>query len=253
MKIISGLISLLLFPIWVLASDLPDYSANYLVKLNGLQAGELRQSLKSNESGIREFHSLTEAKGVFALFKSDLVEESSQWQIKDNFIQPLRYSYSRTGGKREKFMFLDFDWPNKTLHIDDKKQPWSLSLESKTLDKLVYQLALMRDLATHKTEFEYQIADGGKLKTYHIEILGEELITTPLGKIKTIKLKRHREVSKGRETVLWCAPSLQYLPVMLEHTEKGGSIFTAVLRQLKGISTVNAFIPLPSSNTGFLQ
>ena len=61
------------------------------------------------------------------------------------------------------------------------------------------------------------------------------MITTPLGKIEAIKLIRHREQSKGRQTILWCAPALNYLPIKLEHTEKGGAVFTAVLRHLEGL------------------
>ncbi len=235
------------------ASEIPDFSANYLVKLNGLQAGELKRTLVTNEDGSRLFSSESQAKGVFSLFKPDLVTETSVWQNQDNAIRPIKYVYQRTGGKKEKFMQLDFDWQKNILHIDDKQHPWSLALKQNTLDKLVYQLSLMADLAENKSQFSYHIADGGKLKTYDIQIKGHEVITTPLGKIDTIKLSRHRDEPKGRETVLWCAPALNYLPVMLEHSEKGGTVFTAVLRQLKGIAITDAFEALqPSTKTGFM-
>ncbi|MDT8371194.1 MAG: DUF3108 domain-containing protein [Gammaproteobacteria bacterium] len=234
------------------ATEIPDFSANYLVKLNGLQAGELKRTLKTNTDGTRLFSSETQAKGVFSLFKPDLVIETSVWKKQDNAIRPLKYVYKRSGGKKEKFMQLDFDWPKSTLHIDDKQHPWSLKLKQNSLDKLVYQISLMADLTEEKSTFSYQIADGGKLKTYDIEIKGHEVITTPLGKIDTVKLSRLRDEPKGRETVLWCAPALNYLPVMLEHSEKGGAVFTAVLRQLKGIAIADAFEPLqPSTKTGF--
>lgn len=235
------------------ASEIPDFSANYLVKLNGLQAGELKRTLETHADGSRLFKSESQAKGVFSLFKPDLVTETSVWQNQNNNIRPIKYIYKRSGGKKEKFMQLDFDWQKNMLHIDDKQHPWSLKLKQNTLDKLVYQLSLMTDLADKKTQFSYHIADGGKLKIYDIEIKGHEVITTPLGKIDTIKLSRHRDEPKGRETILWCAPALNYLPVMLEHSEKGGAVFTAVLRQLKGIPIEGAFEALqPSTKTGFI-
>ena len=221
----------------LLAQDIPDFSANYLVRLNGLQAGELKQDLSTNSEGIRTFKSATQAKGVFAFFKPDLVVETSVWQYKNDILTPQSYLYQRTGGKKEKYLSLNFDWLNMQVFIDDKKQPWQLKIEANTLDKLVYQLALMSDLSKNKTAFDYRIADGGKLKNYKIKILAEEIINTPLGNIHTIKLKRERAKSKGRETILWCAPELNYLPVKLEHTEKSGAKFTAVLRRLKGINT----------------
>ena len=142
---------------------------------------------------------------------------------------------------------MDFDWQKNLVSIDDKKHPWQLELEPGTLDKLVYQISLMKDLKRGIKSIDYRIADGGKLKTYHITVLGKETITTPMGHIETIKLTRHREKPSDRETTLWCAPALNYLPVKLEHIEDDTS-FTAVLRRLKGIDTDTAFTPLQSAN-----
>ena len=186
-------------------------------------------------------------------FKPDVVEETSIWQSIDNQVQPQFYSFERTGGKKDKFMALNFDWQADRLHIDDGKQPWQLKLEHGTLDKLVYQIALMSDLKTNKQQFNYRIADGGKLKTYDIRIITEEVIKTPLGKINTVKLIRYRSNNNKRQTTLWCAPALNYLPVKLEHTEKGGSVFTALLRKLDGITTTDAFMPLSTKTDNFKQ
>lgn len=240
MRYFSFIFSLIL-PFCLFAQDIPDFSANYLVKLNGLQAGELKRTLSTNNDGTRLFSSVSQAKGMFSLFKPDLVEESSSWRANGNLIEPQHYLYQRTGGKKEKFLRLDFDWSEKRLYIDDKKHPWQLALEPYTLDKLVYQITLMAELATGKTKFNYRIADGGKLKTYHITVVGHEIITTPLGKIDTIKLSRQRDRPKDRETILWCAPGLNFLPVQLEHIEKGGTVFTALLRKLSGINTEDVF------------
>ena len=253
MKRFVSTLFLLLLPLGLLAQEIPDFSANYLVKLNGLQAGELKRRLSTNEDGSRQFKSSTKAKGVFSFFKPDLVEETSTWKFLGSQVRPQHYLYERTGGKKDKYMSLNFDWQTNQLYIDDKKQPWQLNLEHGTLDKLVYQIALMSDLADEKTTFNYRIADGGKLKNYDIRIVGKEVITTPRGKIDTIKLIRYREGKNKRQTTLWCAPKLNYLPVQLEHTEKSGSVFTAVLRRLKGIPTENVFIPVKSKPSNYGQ
>jgi hypothetical protein len=229
------------------AKAIPDFSAKYSVALNGIQAGELKRSLVTNTDGSRLFKSETQAKGIFALFKPEVIVETSLWSRHDHFIEPREYRYLRTGGKKDKMVALDFDWEAKQLHIDDKKHPWSLTLESETLDKLVYQLALMSDLADEKDTFNYRIADGGKIKQYLIIKISREVITTPLGKIEAIKLTRERSRPKDRKTTLWCAPSLNYLPVMLEHIEKDGTVFTAKIRRLRGINSKGAFMPLASS------
>jgi len=229
------------------AQAIPDFAANYSIQLNGIQAGELKRSLVTNTDGSRLFKSETKAKGIFALFKPEVIVETSLWSGHEHAIKPQQYRYIRTGGKKDKHVTLDFDWTAKQLSIDDKKHPWSLTLEADTLDKLVYQLALMSDLADQKDSFNYRIADGGKIKQYLITKISREIITTPLGKIEAIKLTRERNRPKDRKTTLWCAPSLNYLPVMLEHIEKDGTLFTATLRRLKGIDSQDAFIPEPTT------
>lgn len=229
------------------AQDIPDFSANYLVRLNGIQAGELKRSLETQESGLRRFYSVSQAKGVFSFFKPDLIEETSIWQPYKGNVKPQRYVYQRSGGKKDKTLEMDFDWQQQIVSIDDRKHPWQLELEPGTLDKLVYQISLMQDLERGIESIDYRIADGGKLKTYHIVVLGKETITTPMGNIETIKLTRQREKAGDRETTLWCAPALNYLPVKLEHIEDDTS-FTAVLRRLKGIESDTAFTPLQSAN-----
>jgi len=248
-SLLCSLLILLTPSLWA-ADYIPDFSAKYSVQLNGLQAGELKRSLSTEANGVRHFKTKSQAEGVFAFFKPDLVEESSRFQADASSLLPLSYLYQRTGGKKEKYLSLKFDWIQQKVHIDDKKHPWSLNIEANTLDKLSYQIALMGDLSPNKTDYSYQIADGGKVKTYNIKVLGEEIINTPLGKINTLKLMRMRDTPKGRQTTLWCAPDLHYMPVKLQHKEKG-STFTALLSQLKGIATATAFEAPAAKNQPF--
>ncbi len=228
-------------PTCLFADPIPDFAANYSIHLNGIQAGELKRSLVTNNDGTRLFKSKTQAKGLFALLKPEVIIETSLWSGSEKLIKPLEYRYTRTGGRKNKRVALDFNWLTRQVYIDDAKRPWSLDLESATLDKLLYQLALMSDLEEKKVTFNYRIADGGKIKHYLITKTNQEVISTPMGKIEAIKLTRERSRPKDRKTTLWCAPALNYLPVMLEHIEKDGTIFTAKLRRLRGIGTDNAF------------
>jgi hypothetical protein len=239
-RIVTSLL-LLLSSTSLTAQQIADFSANYLVRFNGIQAAELKQTLETNEDGTRLYSSQMRAKGVFAYIKPDVITESSLWHLQNDQIQPLNYSYERTGGKKEKQLTMLFDWSAMTVHIDDKKQPWTLKLKPNTLDKLVYQIALMRDLNKNKQKLDYTIADGGKLKIYNIGMVGEETLKTTLGEIDTIKFTRVKNVDSKRKTTLWCSPKLGYLPVQIEHVDKDGSTFTAVLRRLKGMDYSKAF------------
>jgi hypothetical protein len=246
MRYFFCLVLLILSPV-AFAQGLDDYSAKYQIEMNGLQAGELTQELETLTDGLHRFSSVTKAKGVVALFRRDTVKESSLWILSKQQTQPHQYLYQRSGGKKDKYLRMDFDWRKNSVHIDDKVHPWNLDIEEGTLEKHVYQVQLRLDLLKNpqQTNFNYSIADGGRIKHYEIERLEQETITTPLGQIATVKFKRQRdrESDKDRETTLWCAPELNYLPVKLEHIEKDGTKFIAVIRRLDGIST-SAFQPV---------
>lgn len=229
------------------AQNLNDYSAKYEIEMNGLQAGELIQQLETLTDGLHRFRSATKAKGVIAVFRRDTVKETSLWTLSSQQIKPRQYLYQRNGGKKDKYLRMDFDWRTNSVHIDDKVHPWDLEIESDTLEKHVYQVQLRLDLLKNpeQSTFNYLIADGGRIKHYQIARLEQETISTPLGQIDTVKFKRQRDrdSDKDRETTLWCAPELNYLPVKLEHIEKDGTKFTAVLRRIEGLST-SAFKPV---------
>jgi hypothetical protein len=241
---IRHIFTLLLFswvPLLGYAQGIPDFSANYLVRINGLSAGELKRELTTAENGLRTFTSQTQAKGIFSFFKPDLIEETSIWSLQENAVHSQTYIYQRTGGKKDKYLSVRFDWNKQQVDIDNTKQTLSLKIQPNTLDKLNYQIALMLDLEQQKKQFSYQIVDKHKLKTHNITIVGTEIIDTPLGKIETVKLKRQRDGKNKRETTLWCAPKLSFLPVKIEHIEKDGTKFTAKLRRLKGLMNADAF------------
>jgi hypothetical protein len=72
-------------------------------------------------------------------------------------------------------------------------------------------------------------------------MVGEETLKTALGEIDTLKFTRVKNIDSKRKTTLWCSPKLGYLPVQIEHVDKDGSTFTAVLRRLKGIDYSKVF------------
>lgn len=231
--LLSFLIVSLYSPL-VMADSVADYEAIYEVRLNGFTVGELQQTLQTQDDDTHELYSRTKAKGVFKLIKSDVIKETSIVTMADDQVRPQQYVYDRSGGDKDKRVELNFDWSDREVTIDDKKQPWVLDLGDTTHDKHAYQLQLMLDLDADTESLTYEIADGGKLKTYEIVVLGRETVKTPLGKIETIKLRRERDADSERETTLWCVPSLGNLPVRLEHKEKDDSRFIAVIKELKG-------------------
>lgn len=192
----------------------------------GTTVAETRWTLEPSGGGTFIYESETNTKGVAALFRKARIVERSELRYQGARPQPLAYSYVRTGHK-DRTVGVRFDWEKGIAHNTLRGQTWSMPVPDGTLDKLAYVLALMHDLHAGSLNNAYTVADGGKIKTYQIDYLGEERLDTPLGTLDTLKLRRTRAGNTERETIIWSAPSLGFLPVRLEHREPDGS---AILR-----------------------
>lgn len=230
----------LLFSLFYLPSAmaLPDFTADYAVSLKGMSVAKLHQSLITNADDSRTMTATTKTVGLARLIKKDRITETSTWRESDAGIQTLAYRYARTGGKSDRQGAADFDWDNAQIAATYKTDTVNIILPDNeaVFDKLSYQQALIRDLAAESTALSYQVVDKTRLKTYNVLRQATETITTPLGTFKAIKIVRERTEKSDRQTTLWCAPSLQYLPIKLEHIEKDGSKFIATLSKVTGIT-----------------
>jgi len=226
---------LLMLPGLLLASEIapiPAYSAQYDVSREGMKIGETIRSYTVDDQQIGTFEAYTKTTGIAAWFVKDKVLERSTFSYQPPQIVPLTYLYSRTGGKKERHAELTFDWENKRITNDVDQTPWKMELPLGTLDKYVYQIQVMIDLGLGKTRMDYLIADGGKLKNYPLEVVGEEQLKTKLGKLDTVVLKK---VGDKRKTTMWCAKELNYLPVRITQTETDGSDYEAEIISLSGM------------------
>ena len=219
------------------AAEPPPFDATYALSRNGIHLGANRLQLERHGDAWRYASTIT-PDGLISLFVADTVEEESRWRLHEGAIRPLSYRYHRFGGKKERRVELSFDWrdgPTGGQVINDVGgDRWSMAIPPGTLDKLVYQVAIMLDLGRGEREMTYAIADGGRLKHYHLKVTGEETLETPLGPLRTLRVERTKESSK-KTTRLWCAPELRFLPVKIEQVKKEGETLRMTIESLQGM------------------
>jgi len=200
----------------------PGFSARYQVAAAGFPVGVMERTFERFPDGRFRFWSLTRAQGLAALFRRERVEESSEGRIVEaGRLRPDRYLYVRGGGGKPRTVDIAFDWsvPRVVNTVNDQR--WNLAIPPGTVDRLVYQLLIMQDVAHGGgAVLVYPVADGGKLKTYRFERTGEETVEVPLGRFATIRLERRYEKADTHATV-WVAPALHHLPVRVVHHENG--------------------------------
>lgn len=200
---------------------LSTYTAKFEVEVAGIKMGEIKRTLKRHDNGLYEQSSEIYTTGFITMFRSDRFEEHSYWHWKDNAPVPQRYTYHYSGGsKGEVYEQLDFDWQALTVDSLREGKTTKLPIETGVVDKLSYQVALVRDLQAGKKEFLYKVADRGDIRHIRYEVVGKETIDTPWGKKQTIKVKRKTKTDE-RVTILWFAPDLDYMVVKLIQDDNG--------------------------------
>ena len=218
------------------AAELTPFNATYALSRNGLHLGSNRLQLSRDTDGRWRYAATITPGGLLSLFVADTVEEESRWRLHGDTIRPDHYRYHRFGGKKERRVELSFNWESREVVNDVGGDRWTMEIPDGTLDKLLYQVAIMRDLKRGERAMNYAIADGGTLKRYHLKVTGEESLETPLGVLRTLRIERTKE-SSSKTTRLWCAPELGFLPVRIEQVKKEGETLRMTIEALEGFST----------------
>lgn len=218
-------------------TGLPDpFTATYTLFTRGIPIATVERRLHQGTDGRFVFRSETRASGIARLFRKDHIIEESIWTVAGAQPKPLTYTYRHTGHDKLRFQTVTFDWQRRRIDNREDKRRWRLPTVPHLLDKLLYQLAIMKDLKGEKPNLEYRFVDGGEMKTYRFANRGQEPLETPLGSIETVKLERIAENDDRARTTLWCARHWGYLPVRLDTQDKGGRLLSAVIEHWSGLA-----------------
>ncbi len=226
-------------PICMANDKIPAFfKANYTLYSNGTQVGLMERHFYQQEDGNYTFRSESKTTGFIALFKKIHILEQSTWNLIDSYFTPLNYTYHHTKGKKKRDAEINFNWNKKQITNRVNESTWHMQTQKGIQDKLLYQLTIMSDLMSGQIPDSYAIADGGKIKNYSFERISDELLKTPLGEFKTIKLALHKR-NKKQENYLWCAYDLNFLPIKVTSTEKDDRLSTAIIKSLTGLGINN--------------
>lgn len=153
-------------------------------------------------------------------FFASLSESSIFTLNKEQQIKPLSYHYSSSAFGKKRNAELTFNWEKQQVVNNIKNKPWKMAIPENTLDKLSIQLQIRQDIKNNKSQLNYQIADGGLLKTWVFKNLGKDTIATKVGTIEAIKVTRIDNQTDDRYTIFWFSPQHDYTLVKLEHRKK---------------------------------
>lgn len=226
----------------------PALIALFFLSLTAVDAGEpvdeptlyeATYSARYNNWPINGERTLTRTGDVYHLvnqatnFLGRIQEEERFLLSHDGQLRPLSYSYRQRilGRGREEILEID-QGAGEAVHTR-RGQTTRFEVEPHHLGPLSYQVQIGLDLEADVDSLNYEVIYRGDIRTFRFEHQGEEVIDTPMGSFDTVKLERVRDTD-DRETLLWLAPALNYLPVKLQQLEDGER-YEMHLKGLKGL------------------
>ena len=174
--------------------------------------------------------SQSESTGLIEMFRPHRYYYLSKGTVSDQGLRPERFLASVKRGSRSEESLAVFNWDQGQVRLGRLPQQTSVTLPpgSQDIISFMYQLALLPP-ATGRITLPF--TRGRQLETTSFDILPEENIDTPLGRLRTVPVIQVRE--NGRESLaVWLATEYRNLPIRIRFFNRDG--------ELSGEQLVNA-------------
>ena len=198
-----------------------EYVAEYEASANGLAATATRSLSKIDENSYCLSNSLQASLAGQTL--ASLVQ-ASEFIIEGNRVVPLNYTYQLSGVSRASHAIF-FNWDAEIALSTEDDESWQLPLRDGVIDQLSYQVAMRQALIDNSDSeaiFSFDIIDGDAIEMQQYRLVGEEILSTPLGELNTLKLERVREASDQRASKIWLAVDWNFLLTRIEQLNNSG-------------------------------
>lgn len=215
--------------------DLTAFEVEFEVGNNLITAGTASLLLEK-KSDLWHYSLTTKPRGVFKLAgKGNISEVSTFKEVTDGDsteLQPQTYRF-RQDKERRREVDAAFDWNAKTIDHTYRGKTVTESFTDPVLDRLTVTLLIMNAMRHDFTNAELPIFDTGRIKAVEFVFTGPETLTTRLGDMETVRVINRNATGGSRETTTWFAPSLDYLPVKIEHRKRGELVARLSLIRVK--------------------
>lgn len=223
-------IALALFSVTLLAapathaSDLTPHTAEYKVKIKIL-SGQLNTELRATDSGYVATH-VIKPTGLARLHGGKM-RVTSEFNNSAHGVIPVAF-HERDTIRNDPETRIEFDWTTNQATGTVGGKAVQLQLDGISHDNVSIQYELMHDLINGELDKTYVLFDVDKMRIANVRNIGKKSFKTRAGTFEAVGIQHQKEGS-SRVTTLWCAPDLDYLPVVIEQHRKGKLNFRATL------------------------
>jgi Protein of unknown function (DUF3108) len=209
------------------AGDYPVHRARlvYDIFYAGGPAGILTHTW-SSDGHVYHAESVAEGVGLVKLFYSGKFVQRSTGRVGPHGLIPMEYTLQRGSAARSESA--RFDWQRGKLALAWKDQHRVVDLPGGTQDALsiVHQAYFMPPKASAAP---LGVATSRKLAHYIYEVVGEELIETPIGILRSVHIRRADD--DGMRLDIWLDLDRSLLPARVLGVDRRGNSFEQMIRE----------------------
>ena len=206
------------------ADQLTPHTAQYKVKIKVL-SGQLNTDLRATESGYVATHVVKQT--GLARLRGGKMRVTSEFRTAADGVMPVAF-HERDTIRNDPETRIQFDWATNQASGTVGNEAVQLQLDGISHDNVSIQYELMHDLINGEPDETYVLFDVDKMRIANVRNIGRKSFKTRAGSYEAVGIQHQKEGS-SRVTTLWCAPDLDYLPVVIEQHRKGKLNFRATL------------------------
>lgn len=197
-----------------LALQLFEFDAEYQAYYDTQKVGKAHFQVKQIE---HDKYQMRYESTVSKFFLSDRRLEKSIFSVEESQLIPRSYHYKRSGTGKNKELEVTFDNEDNRIWVNGVDTfDWQGEL-----DNQLFRLDLSLKLSENQDDITYDFINSrGEKRQYKINVLGNEAIALPYGKLNAVKVKLARESNK-RVTYAWFSPDLNWTLVRLQQFKNG--------------------------------
>jgi Protein of unknown function (DUF3108) len=158
--------------------------------------------------------------GIAAIYRLHIRREA-KGRITAAGLRPLSFVETRNDRVTRS---VTFDWAAGKVQLVDGDKKQTVPLRPNTWDAASVACSFAFSLPDGKEQRLY-MTDGRRITEYRYSVLGREKLTTPLGQLDTVHVKKIQDKGDKRGFDAWLAVDRHFLLVCARATEKDGTVF----------------------------
>lgn len=182
--------------------------------------GRTVQTWEMDDKGYR-LASRSETTGIVDLLRSQHRTYSSHGTINRAGLRPQTFTMRRNRGRGTEEARAQFNWEGATLTLGPVAGQRQESLPARSQDLLSFMYQLSLD-PPPTGRLRQVVTNGTRIEVYELDVLDEEIIDTPLGRLRALPIRQVRSASE-ESLALWLGVEYRYVPIKLRFFDRAGA------------------------------